>query len=137
MPRLTVSEARALFDQGATRNVVEYDWDRDRDQMMDTMTGLVGLCLAEKFDFLIGPQVRCNLPIMVLNMPHGMPQILVDPHMEQRKGRHLVVTALSYKEGDVIKIDTSRVTYTDGEAMAEALESAINMLRVSLSGGTA
>ena len=95
--------------------------------MQDLMTGLVGLCLAKKLDYLTAPQLQSPLPIFVLNLPHGMPQIFIDPEIEYKKGQHLVATALNYK-GDVVRLDTSIVTYADGEAMAEAITEAMSWL---------
>lgn len=96
--------------------------------MKDLVTGLVGLCLKKRLDFLTGPQIGSTLPVMVINLPHCMPQILIDPEIEYKKGPHVVVSALSY-QGETMRIDTKRVTYADGEAMARAFESAMEILR--------
>ena len=127
MSRLTVQAAELLYSAPPLTSDQVVGWDNQEEEMQDLMTGLVGLCLAKKMDYLTAPQLGNHLPIFVLNLPHGMPQIFIDPEIEYKKGRHLVATALNYK-GDVVRLDTSNVTYADGEAMAEAVTHAMEWL---------
>lgn len=125
MSRLTRGEAVTRYEDGARPSeVVDYDWEIHYDEMMDTMPGLIGACLALDLPALTGPEIGSPLPIMVLNVPRFMPQIIIDPYLEQRKGPHVIVSALTY-QGESMKINTSRISYANGEEVAEALSEAI------------
>lgn len=135
MSRLLPTEAvKAYFEGTPSLFVVDYDPVQHDEDMLDVATGVIGAMLKLGLASLSGPEVGSPIPFVACNVPGDVVRLFVAPRITpygeeyetdlpyMKKAReHVKLVALSY-QGDLLRLDTKKLDYTNHRRLSEELQ---------------
>lgn len=144
MARLLPAEAVEAYLSGApSPYVVDYDPLEHDEAMLDVATGVVGAMLKLGLASLSGPEIGSPIPFVACNVPGDVVRLFVAPVIVPygevldsdapyiKKAReHVKLTALSY-QGDLLRLDTKKMDYTNHRRLAAELQYQATLLSSS------
>lgn len=107
MTRMTPSEARALYDEGARPSeTLEYNPLEHEEEMQDMMTGLAGLVFTAGLRSAHSLEIGHRLPAIVINT--DVIRLFVAPEFHKVTPRRVIFEAFTY-QGEWERYDTDEM----------------------------
>lgn len=119
MPRMTVKEARALYEEGVVPSeVVDYNPVDYEEEMQDVITGVAGLVATGVAKVMTGPQVGSRIPCVAIDV--DVIRLFIGPEFKKITPRRIIFEAFTYA-GRWERFDTDKMWIGDREAFIKEM----------------